>query len=90
MKSDRETNLSCSADSAGPKIMVNKIDVYRDHPEWKKHERWFQMPIPLLDELYVCSYEVRGEYIFDDDMERHAQELYSMHPNCILIGLFRR
>jgi hypothetical protein len=33
------------------------ITVYRDHPKWDEHSRWFMMPTWLLNDLYVCTYD---------------------------------
>ena len=34
------------------------ITVYRDHPEWDKREKWWMMPSPFLNELFVAKYEM--------------------------------
>lgn len=61
------------------------ITVYRDHPEWDKHDKWFKMPLALLQELYVARYLVKGDDVDDADVKRHAQTVHAMHPNCVLV-----
>lgn len=40
-----------------------KVRVFRDHPGWDRHEKWWMMPVALLEELFVASYlvETPGE-----------------------------
>lgn len=61
------------------------ITVYRDHPEWDKHDKWFKVPQALLEELYVARYIVRGEDVDYCDIKHHAKAVHAMHPDCVLI-----
>jgi hypothetical protein len=34
------------------------VKVFRDHPSWDTHEKWWQLPVHLVRELYVATYDV--------------------------------
>lgn len=70
---------------------VSTIQVYREDPAWGALEaagkRWFQMARQELDRLWVTTYEVHGDCVTVEDIRRHAKEVRTLHPDCVLIHL---
>lgn len=61
-----------------------KITVYRDHPAWDEHEKWFMLPHALLCELFVASYVRRG-YGRTTEASKTVQAIRGYHPGCVLV-----
>jgi hypothetical protein len=49
--------------------------------------RWFQLPDHDLQRLHVATYEVHGESVDISDVQRHAKELRSVHPDCVFVHI---
>lgn len=60
------------------------IGVYRDDPVWNKHARWFNVPIPELERLWIADYTVSGD-VDTHDVERAADEVRKSHPDSVLV-----
>ena len=61
------------------------IGVYLDDPVWDRHARWFNVPIPDLERLWVAKYIVSGDPT-DRDVELAATQIREMHnPGVVLI-----
>lgn len=56
---------------------VFQCKVFRDHPEWDRHEKWFMMPSSLLRELYIVTYD----YSTPD----HLAWIEQQHPGCVFV-----
>lgn len=46
------TNMNLADDETFP------VKVFKDHPDWDKHAKWWMMPMHLIRELYVATYDV--------------------------------
>jgi hypothetical protein len=53
------------------------VHVYREHEEWERHSRWFNLPLPLLSELYVTTY--------DCDRPEHLDWIEAEHPGHVFV-----
>jgi hypothetical protein len=72
--------------------MKSFIQVYRNDSVWDRVAptgplRWFQLPDHDLQRLHVATYEVHGESVDISDVQRHAQELRSVHPDCVFVHI---
>jgi hypothetical protein len=65
--------------------VTRKIHVYQDSPVWDKYDRWFKVPLPMLDSLYVATYELTGDDVWECDVEALAAPIREQYPNHILI-----
>lgn len=58
------------------------ITVYKDHPAWDKYNKWWMIPLSLLNELFIAKYEC-------DHDERPTHEdiafVEKQHPGCVYI-----
>lgn len=61
------------------------IRIYRESPLWDRYERWFNLPLADLNELFVVAYIIAGEAVDHADVERCAAELRQQHPNCVFV-----
>ena len=73
-------------------MQTSSIQVYKNDPVWDRVVpsgplRWFQLPDCDLNRLHVATYEVRGEHVDASDVQRHAQELRALYPDCVLVHI---
>ena len=64
--------------------LTRTIGVYRDDPVWAVYQRWFNVPLPQLQRLWLANYEIDG------DTSTHGMELAAIHirktyPDAVLI-----
>lgn len=61
---------------------TSKVKVFKEHERWDMCDKWYMMPIQLLNELAVCEYEIDGKA-----SEKHPQVKWirEQHPNCVLV-----
>lgn len=64
---------------------TRRITVYHDSPVWARHARWFNVPVPDLEALWVAEYTIRGDWIDETDVDRHADEVRRIHPGHVLV-----
>ncbi|MGE0367275.1 MAG: hypothetical protein AB7Q00_16245 [Phycisphaerales bacterium] len=55
-----------------------RVKVFRDHPEWDRHKKWWMMPAPLLKELFVCAYDCDGT-------NQQMEWIENAHPDCVFV-----
>lgn len=53
------------------------VKVFKDHPEWDRCERWFNMRLELLRELHVATYDV--------DNPRQLDWLEKQYPGHVFV-----
>lgn len=58
------------------------VKVFREHQLWGTTDKWWQMPIHLLKELFVCEYEC--------DCQGHVEWIRQQHPNDVLVYCFAK
>lgn len=59
---------------------TRNVTVYRDHPDWDKYDRWFQLPSPLLRELFICKYVCD-----EDNFHFQLKWIEKEHPDCVYV-----
>lgn len=60
------------------------VHVYRDHPAWDQHARWFMLPAHLLRELYITTYVYRS-YSAPHENSEAIRAIRRDHPDCMLV-----
>ena len=50
--------MTASSDSSLPLPLGDRIDVYRDDPIWETVAKPFMLPLHILKELYICTYQL--------------------------------
>jgi|GEM_PF-6077948 len=72
-------------------MQTMSIEIYKNDPVWDRVGpnglRWFQLPLPDLDRLFVARYEIRGEHVCESAVRRYAQELRATHPDCVFVHI---
>jgi alpha-D-ribose 1-methylphosphonate 5-phosphate C-P lyase len=53
------------------------VKVFREHEAWGRYAKWWQLPVGLANELYICAYECDGAA----QLAWVRQE----HPECVLV-----
>ena len=54
-----------------------RVRVFREHPEWDRHEKWWMMPTGLLEDLFICSYACEDQEQLD--------WIASQHPGAVFV-----
>jgi hypothetical protein len=54
-----------------------RVRVFREHPEWDRHEKWWMLPSELLEELFVCSY--------DCEYQEQLNWIANQHPGAVFV-----
>jgi hypothetical protein len=68
----------------GDECEVWTVKVFREHERWGDCELWFMMPAHLLNELYVCTYEVRRD-CRPTEASKCIRWIRKEHPDCVLV-----
>jgi hypothetical protein len=53
------------------------VKVFRDHPAWDAHSAWWAVPMALVNELYVCTYDYTDP--------RQLDRIERQHPGCVFV-----
>lgn len=71
------------------------IRVFRDHPDFHRFKKWFQLGPVLLSELHVETYTLSrpapdpicgsGCEAGDADVEQAISVIHAKHPGCVLV-----
>lgn len=64
------------------------VRVYRDDPTWDRHSAWFLVPHWILNELYVCTYDLAKDPTNPEcpaDPLRDIEYIEAQHSGCVFI-----
>jgi hypothetical protein len=70
-----------------PHPIGTKVRVFRDDPRWEGRAKAWMLPMHVMQELFVCSYDLAtdedGDYCgsWKDDSEYLEHE----HPGCVFV-----
>lgn len=67
-------------------LLGTYVDVFKDDPIFEQHEKWWMVPMHLLQPLFVARYDLPlDEYGDVIDPERQVEFIRNRHPNCLLV-----
>jgi len=72
--------LTGSRSGSGPSAVCNnltegetfRVRVFRDHPEWDKHEKWWMLPV----EFFICYYDCEDQAQLDWIAKEHSEAVF--------------